>query len=133
MFDIEVSHLNNTWKYRRDMDQYGKKDYWKVMKKPPYEGDCEDYALTMLYLISGKSWLKFWMYLFTFRAKLCLVTTKNGQGHGVLKFRKMYIDNWTKKFVTKEEMEAIGHKFHSWRFMPTTVAIRMFIAKVFGG
>ena len=32
MFDIEVSHLNNTWKYRYDKDQYGKKDHWKVMK-----------------------------------------------------------------------------------------------------
>ena len=52
MFDIEVSHLNNTWKYRYDKDQYGKKGHWKVMKKPPYEGDCEDYSLTMLSLIS---------------------------------------------------------------------------------
>ena len=69
MFDIEVSHLNNTWKYRYDKDQYGKKDHWKVMKKPPYEGDCEDYSLTMLYLISEKSWFKFWLYFFLHKVK----------------------------------------------------------------
>ena len=132
MFDLEVSHINKTWKYRYDTEQYEKKDHWKVMKNPPYEGDCEDYALTVLYLISEKSWLKFWFALFTFKAKICFVTTKNGGGHGVLKYGKVYIDNWSKKFVSKKEMEKLGHRFHPWRFLPTTVAIKMLMAKLRG-
>ncbi len=132
MFELETKHLNNTWKYKYDSNQYGKRDHWKVMKKPPYEGDCEDYALTMLYLISEKSWFRFWFYLFTFKARICFVTTKNGGGHGVLKFHKLYIDNWSKKFVSKQEMEKLGHRFHPWRFLPTTVAIKMLVAKLRG-
>ena len=36
--------LNKQFKYRRDVDQYGSRDAWFIMKHPPYVGDCEDCA-----------------------------------------------------------------------------------------
>ena len=85
MFDRELQELNSTWAYKYDIDQYASKEHWKIMKKHPYVGDCEDYALTLLYLISGKSMLKFWMYLITGKAQIRRVITKNGGGHAVLR------------------------------------------------
>jgi len=130
MFEGQIKGLNKHWEYKYDKDQYASKDHWKVMTETPYHGDCEDYALTALWLICGKSWLVFWFKLFTFQAQLKLVHTKNGGGHGVLRYKKKYIDNWSKKFVTKEEMEELGHVFQPIRFLPTTVAIKMLMAKV---
>lgn len=43
------------------------KDEWRILKPidDMYFGDCEDYALTYLFLYSGKSWTKFWLNLIT--------------------------------------------------------------------
>ena len=49
---LEVERLNDEFKYVRDSDQYGKRDAWYVMKNAPWDGDCEDYALTLLYRLS---------------------------------------------------------------------------------
>ena len=99
------------------------------MKEHPYVGDCEDYALTLLYLISGKSMWKFWFYLITGKAQIRRVTTKNGGGHAVLRFGKHWADNWTKKFVEWEEMEKLGHKKYYWFYFPQDVALKLAVAK----
>ena len=76
MFEREVEELNSTWAYKYDIDQYAQREYWQIMKEHPYVGDCEDYALTLLYLISGKSMWKFWWYLCTGKAQIRRVITK---------------------------------------------------------
>ena len=53
--------LNKKFKYRRDVDQYGNRDAWFIMKQPPYVGDCEDYSLTLLYNLKGRSLLKMFL------------------------------------------------------------------------
>ena len=100
------------------------------MKEAPYIGDCEDYALTLLWLISGKSMLKFWFNLITFKAQIRRVITKNGGGHAILRYGNMYADNWTLKFVEWEEMEKLGHKPFFWLYTPLDVALKLGIAKI---
>ena len=100
------------------------------MKEAPYIGDCEDYALTLLWLISGKSMLKFWFNLITFKAQIRRVITKNGGGHAILRYGNMYADNWTLKFVEWERMEKLGHKPFFWLFTPLDVALKLGIAKI---
>lgn len=40
--------------YRSDRDTVGKVEDWRVhMDEGPFEGDCEDFALTLLYRIAG--------------------------------------------------------------------------------
>ena len=126
-----VDHLNETWKYRYDDEQYGTREYWTIIKEPPYEGDCEDYALTLLWLMSGKSMINFWINLITMQAQLRRVITENGGGHVVLRVGNLYADNWTKEFVTWEEMESTcGHKKHLWLYDPLLAAIKMIKSKI---
>jgi len=129
VFERELEELNSTWAYKYDIDQYAKREYWQIMKDHPYVGDCEDYALTLLYLISGKSMLKFWFYLITGKAQIRRVITKNGGGHAVLRFGNMWADNWTKKFVSWEEMAKLGHKKYYWFYFPQDVALKLAVAK----
>lgn len=129
---MTLSDFNNHYSYKYDL--FGR-DSWRVLKADEagmYQGDCEDYSLSVLYyIICKESWLRFWFLLFTFEAKLCFVMTENG-GHAVLRYGDMYIDNWTKEWVDKAHMESLGHQFHNWRFIPTTVAIKMMMAKLRG-
>lgn len=126
--DEHVEHLNETWKYLYDDDQYGS-DTWAIMKEPPYEGDCEDYALTLLWLMSGKSMVNFWINVITMQAQLRRVRMKRGGFHVVLKVGDLYADNWTQKFVTWEEMEAqCGHTKYLWMYDPILVVLKMFIS-----
>ena len=130
---MQLEKFNSLYSYK--YDAFGR-DSWRVLrldKLGQYQGDCEDYALSVLfYVVSRESWLRFWMLLLMFEAKLCYVTTKNGGGHAVLRFGDMYIDNWTQDWVSKAQMEKLGHQFHNWKFIPTTVAIRMMMAKLRG-
>lgn len=126
--ESHVDHLNETWKYLYDNDQYGS-DTWVIIKEPPYEGDCEDYALTLLWLMSDRSMVNFWVNIFTMQAQLRRVITKNGRGHVVLKVGELYADNWTQKFVTWEEMESqCGHKKYLWMYDPILVVLKMFFS-----
>ncbi len=130
---MTLTNFNNLYSYK--YDAFGR-DSWRVLRLDElgqYQGDCEDYALSVLfYVICKKSWLRFWFLLLMFEAKLCYVTTKNGGGHAVLRFGDMYIDNWTQDWVSKAQMERLGHQFHDWKFIPTTVAIKMVMAKLRG-
>ena len=76
---------------------------WRIMKPTAdgkLEGDCEDYALTVLYYVADKSLLKFWFYLITFQAVIWHCKTINGTHHAQLWFRGRWIDNigatWSK-------------------------------------
>jgi len=124
--DEHIAHLNETWKYLYDDDQYGS-DTWHIIKEPPYEGDCEDYALTLLWLMSGKSMVNFWINVITMQAQLRRVITKKGEGHVVLRIGNLYADNWTQEFVTWEEMEEkCGHTKYLWMYDPILVVLKMF-------
>jgi hypothetical protein len=62
------------------------------------------------------------------------VTTDSGGGHAVLGYAGMYIDNWSRKYVTRQYMDdAYGHKFHMWRFPFWVTAIKMVMDKLFKG
>ena len=60
--DHIVSEFTSGWEYRLDKEQYGASDAWKIIyaknTKGKYVGDCEDYALSILWRLSGESKLK---------------------------------------------------------------------------
>ena len=132
---MTLTNFNSLYDYKYDPEGRG---VWFVIKlndKGMYRGDCEDYALSVLYYVVCKeSWLKFWGMLFTFSAELCGCETKNG-GHAVLRVGGMYIDNWSKAWVPQSGMtKGLGHTFWPWykTILPTTVAIKMVMAKLRG-
>ena len=125
---LTLEYLAKNFKYKHD----GKIDVWKILKEDNMEGDCEEYALTALYILSNYSMLKFWYYILTYQAHIHFVTTKDGEGHAVLRFKHEYIDNWTKKLVSKKDMEAKGHRFSPWSWYfhnPLAVAFKLLIGK----
>ena len=135
--DAIVQSFNSRWKYRYDKDQYGMTDAWKIIYAPDiegnYVGDCEDYALSILYRLCDESHIKMWWLLITHQAGICLVGRKNKwkASHAILRYKGEYVDNWTKKFGPKSEIEK-NHHFHvfhgyGWAYM---TALKMLISKI---
>jgi hypothetical protein len=73
---MTLANFNEKYKYVSDVTQYGRKEHWVVMKPNAigfYEGDCEDYALTVKkYISEYKDWELWYCKL-------------NGNGHCVLR------------------------------------------------
>ena len=121
---VILEHLNKNFKYVYDKDAYGKRDAWYVMKQLPFEGDCEDYSLTYLYEVSGRSYIKmFWNLIFC-GYKICYCQV-NGDGHAVLRHHELYLDNIQKKWCEKTFLEGRGYVFHRTFFWWNTVAIKL--------
>jgi hypothetical protein len=116
--------------YRYDPKSY---DQWRIPKLEDgkYQDDCDGFSLGVLYyVVCDESLFTFWYQLIFGQAKIHYVD--NNGGHAVLQLNGMYIDNWTKEWVTKEHMESLGHVFHPWMFNAYQVALKMIYAKIRG-
>jgi len=87
-------------------------------------GDCDDFAVTVAYLLSGGI-LKFWLDVWTFRITFHRVKTSNGT-HLVLKYKGMYIDNI--KPIFRSDI-GFKRKF-PYIILPPVVMLKMLIGKV---
>jgi hypothetical protein len=104
-FDLE--YLAKNFEYKAD----GKLDNWRIMSKDNLKGDCDDYAVTSLYVLSNHSLIKFWFNILIFRAIFWYTKSPTGGPHLVLQFKDKYIDNWDKKLLPKSEFDKAGYKF----------------------
>jgi predicted transglutaminase-like cysteine proteinase len=100
-----------------DQAHYGVEDLW-VMMPADSKGDCEDYALSKLYLLqrAGLPAVR--------NSKIVGVTIpkKSGgaEGHAILAVRLpkggvMYLDNLNAEPMTRKELVALGYRFFDWR------------------
>ena len=134
--DKIVADFTAKWDYRLDSTQYGMADAWKIIYSEDgngkFVGDCEDYSLSILYRLCGRSQLKMWWMLLTHQAGICLVgPSKRKVSHAVLRYKGEYVDNWTRRFGGKQEIEK-NHTFH-WLFghgWAYQVALKMLISKI---
>ena len=134
--DKIVADFTAKWEYRLDSTQYGMADAWKIIysedSNGKFVGDCEDYSLSILYRLCGESHLKMWWMLLTHQAGICLVGPSNRKvSHAVLRYKGDYVDNWTRRFGGKQEIEK-NHTFH-WLFghgWAYQVALKMLISKI---
>jgi predicted transglutaminase-like cysteine proteinase len=101
-----------------------RRDRWHIMKRKPYRGDCEDYALTVLYNLKGRSLLRMFLSLIKRQSRIrhCKV---NGNGHATLKYKGKYIDNGYKRWVKKDTMKKNGYKFHKIHYLPYVVLLKL--------
>lgn len=114
--------LNAKFRYEADV-----RDGWTVMRGDVLRGDCDDYALTAAFILCGESWIRFWFRVLTFQIVFVQVTVPwDGSNHLMLKFRRRYIDNIHKKWLTSRPYDL--------RFppivLPPLVAIKMLLGKV---
>ena len=124
---MNLKDFTDRYEYRYDPSY----DQWRILPADDLSGDCEDFSLSVLYyVICNESLLSFWYKLIFGKAKIHYVD--NNGGHAVLQLDGMYIDNWTKEWVTKEHMESLGHVFHPWMFNAYQVALKMIYAKIRG-
>lgn len=82
----------------------GKFDSYSILSDPQgaLYGDCDDFAVTALWIAEGRSMLRFWLALITFRAVIWHVKGEGFASHIVLWHRKHgWIDNqnpaWSEK------------------------------------
>jgi len=109
-----------------DSRQFKTAEYWTILKKTPFHGDCEDYSLTLLYLINDESMWGFWKDIITYKARMRYCTI-GGEGHAVLEYDGMFIDNIQKKWCTKETMQADKYKFNRFPYNPITVFFKLHV------
>jgi len=134
--DTITNEFTSKWKYRYDKEQYGMADAWCIIRSESedgyFEGDCEDYALSLLWRLCGESDIKMWWMLITRQAGICGVgPSKSKMSHAVLRYKGEYVDNWTRKFGGKEEIEK-NHTFH-WLYghgLLHFTVIKMLMSKI---
>lgn len=89
-------------------------DSWRVMPKQDrgYEGDCEDFSLTVFWLVANQSILTFlWNLLVTHRFSMTRSFTSNGDAHVVGNIGDQWFDNYTKVSMPREQFFQItGHR-----------------------
>ena len=78
--------FTNKWKYRYDSEQYGSSDAWVIIRSESedgkFEGDCEDYALSLLWRLCGQNDWKMWWMLLTRQAGIPTITTATAKQPG---------------------------------------------------
>ena len=107
--------VNEFFVYRAD-----RKDEFRILSPERPEGDCEDYALTVLDYISNHKFKKLKRRLRKGKAELVFCIDPYKQKHNILKYGKKYIDNQLKRWVTRDELSALGYrnlKTQPWRWV----------------
>jgi hypothetical protein len=118
---VDLKTFSTAFRYKAD-----RHDSWRVLKAP-YQGDCDDYAATALW-ITESGWRGFWWAVLTFRAVFWLVRDPQGVRHVVLWHRKHgYIDNqfpyWRDRMAPHKRLVP---------FLAPAVALKLLIGKVRG-
>lgn len=115
--------------YSYAYDKEGR-DVWHILKrkKGRFLGDCEDCALTLLYMLSDESLLRFW-YNLLFTDTRLLYCEFQGVGHAVLQYEGRYIDNVQREFVSFDTLLNKGYRFDLTLFRWYHVAIKLLRGK----
>lgn len=100
-------------------------DGWSIMRDRSgvYQGDCEDFALTVFWHLSEQNLFKFLLNLIVLhKYKLIWCKTHDGELHFVGRYGDLYFDNWTKKALTEHKFFATtGHRKIMTMFMPVCI------------
>lgn len=120
--DKVLKLLVSEFKYRTDKDKYGFVDVWRVMDED-VEGDCEDFALTLIYRLAKENPLKMAWWMLTGRAAIYYYKHKEkGTGHAGVRFDGRYTDNITKVWNDGSLLETkYGYKKVMRWFAPLTL------------
>jgi hypothetical protein len=89
-------------------------DSWRVMreKNGMLHGDCDDFAVTAFWLLSGRHLGRFLLHaLLTHSYRFHYTTSKSGVPHLVASYEGQFFDNWSRKALPKDEFfRTTGHR-----------------------
>lgn len=93
--EAALTDLNKKFKYQKDETQYGVRERWKIVRdtSKPFKGDCEDYALALLWRLAGENRFVFWWNMLTCKGVIYHCVTKRGVGHAVLRWKGHWVCN----------------------------------------
>lgn len=82
--NMDITNFKQRYTYKSDV-----KDHWTLLDGTgAIHGDCEDFVYTILWIMSGKSWLRFWWMIITCQAMFWWTKMPvTGQGHIMLWMR----------------------------------------------
>jgi predicted transglutaminase-like cysteine proteinase len=108
--------INASIQYQDDRSHYGMDELW-VMFPADHKGDCEDYALTKMGVLSEAQ------FPIVTNARIVGVMVHHDgteDGHAVLALKLpsgavMFLDNNNAEPMTKAELERQGYQFVDWR------------------
>lgn len=104
--------INSKFRYVTDWQKHRKKDVWTVLRGNVWRGDCEDYALGVIWLLANKSWLGMLWLVISHQAILWQSNAPNGERHMCLWYRGRWIDNivpeWKSKTIHKKRFPIAG-------------------------
>ena len=113
--------VNDSIQYESDQEHYGTLELW-VMFPQDGKGDCEDYALTKMGILSQAG------FPIVTNAKMVGVIvhrrakdgTDDGGGHAILAVllpsgAVAYLDSMNEELMTREELVREGYEFFDWR------------------
>jgi len=119
--DQAIDYVNRRFRYTADATSFFT-DYWFVMRdhNGVMQGDCDDYAITVLWLVCGASiWQFVWRVLILHQYRLHRVRTGAGEYHVVTQVGDSWYDNWTRRAVSREQLFAeTGHQYAMWYVSP---------------
>lgn len=118
---MTLENLNKNYIYKTDQNQFGRVEYWQVMKpneKGQYIGDCEDYCLTLKKLIPQ---FKNWELYF------CKI---NGNGHCILYKNGDVVDCNVRSVVSFSNYCKIYKVSEFSKYSKFTVASKLLVSKV---
>lgn len=109
-------YVNEHMAGQSDQDHYGVADFW-VMAPADGKGDCEDYALTKLFILQRAG------FPIVTNTKIVGVLVYRGssiEGHAILAVRLpskqvAYLDNMRPELATRKELERAGYRFFDWK------------------
>lgn len=125
--------VSSKFRYVTDSEQYHFREVWRVLntKKEVWNGDCEDYALTVMWLMSDQNVYKFLFNLFINpKFSIWFVHTERGVGHAILEHDGFFVDNIQRKWFIRTDTE---YKKYDWKFKvyPPMILGKLFVSAPF--
>jgi predicted transglutaminase-like cysteine proteinase len=122
------------FKYVTDKVKYGFFETWSVMdlSEEVLTGDCEDYSLTVLWLISEKK-LGTFLYnvLLNPKCGMHYVRFKSTwEGHAVLSHNGKFCDNIHRKWFSKADLPYYDQYEWKWRIPGPIIVINLLLGKI---
>lgn len=117
--------LNSHFKYQTETSKMEK---WRILGDGNWKGDCEDYSLTLMWLISDSQTWKFWWGILSIKFLMWMVLAPSGETHAIVRIGGLYYDNIQKRGCTKEELIRKGYKF-KYPMIAPYVFLKMLISK----
>ena len=110
---MTLQDLNARFQYRSDTEQHSLQEKWTILRNTtgPLVGDCEDYALTALWMINGRNDPAFHQSLKSGKAKIHFCYTPRNIAHAVLEYNGLLLDNIQKEWLSKKAFESLGYRF----------------------